>query len=244
MAQSDVANWAEVADDWITWVRTEGHDAFWAYKGALVRFVGQGSGSGVEIGAGEGRICRVLQELGYEMTAVEPVAVFLEAARASDSAQHYIQAEAKAIPTCDGRFDLVVLYNVLMDVDDLETSVMEAARVLAPNGRMIVGIVHPIFDVYKAAKSDQPLAPYFEPHSLDAQVEAEGLSMRFRGWLRPLSAYVNALADAGLIIKRMEEPRPDPAHPATQRMKQRNSIPTFLWLELHKSSHSSGPSAT
>jgi hypothetical protein len=35
VAQSDVTCWAEVADDWITWDRTEDHDAFWAYRTAL-----------------------------------------------------------------------------------------------------------------------------------------------------------------------------------------------------------------
>jgi len=66
----------------------------------------------------------------------------------------------------------------------------------------------------------------------DALSEANGLQMRFRGWQRPLSAYVNALAKAGLRITRMAEPEPDPDHPATQRLPERAQIPTFLWLEL------------
>lgn len=238
MAQSDVSNWTEVAEDWIAWVRAEGHDAFWAYRGAFEQFVGQGVGVGLEIGAGEGRICRVLQGLGYDMTALEPVPAFLEAARAENSAATYIQASATNLPLASESFDLVVLYNVLMDVDDLDASVKEAARVLTPEGRMIVGIVHPIFDVYMASKSGETPPPYFEPHVLDAEVAANGLTMRFRGWTRPLSTYVNAFADAGLFVSRMEEPRPDPNHPATLRLTERDSVPTFLWLKLRKLSHS------
>lgn len=234
MAQNDVSNWSEAADDWIAWVRTEGHDAFWAYQNAFKQFVGRGTSAGLEIGAGEGRICRVLQGLGYGMTALEPVASFLEAAKAEDSAETYIQASAANLPLPDACFDLVVLYNVLMDVDDLDASVKEAARVLTPKGRMIIGIVHPIFDIYMAATSEETLPPYFETLALDKEVDVSGLTMRFRGWTRPLSAYVNALADVGLLISRMEEPRPDPDHPATQRLAERNSIPTFLWLELRK----------
>ncbi|MEL7204833.1 MAG: class I SAM-dependent methyltransferase [Pseudomonadota bacterium] len=238
MAQSDASNWTEVAEDWIAWVRTEDHDAFWAYRDAFEQFVGHVSGAGLEIGAGEGRICRVLQGLGYNMTALEPVAAFLEAARAENSATSYIQASASKLPLASESFDLVVLYNVLMDVDDLDASVKEAARVLTPEGRMIVGIVHPVFDVFMAAKSGETLSPYFEPHVLDTEVAANGLIMRFRGWMRPLSAYVNACADAGLFVTRMEEPRPDPAHPATLRLTEQNSVPTFLWLELRRLSHS------
>lgn len=234
MAQSDVSNWTEVAEDWITWVRTEGQDAFWAYRDAFEQFVGQGEGAGLEIGPGEGRICRVLQCLGYNMTALEPVAALLEAARAENAATTYIQASATDLPLASESFDLVVLYNVLMDVDDLDASVIEAARVLKPEGRMIVGIVHPIFDVFMAWKSGDTPPPYFEPHILDTEVAANGLKMRFRGWTRPLSVYVNALANAGLFVSRMEEPRPAPDHPATLRLTERNSVPTFLWLELRK----------
>lgn len=234
MAQNDVSNWTDVAEDWIAWVRTEGHDAFWAYQQAFEQFVGQGTEAGLEIGAGEGRICRVLQGLGYSMTALEPVAAFLDAARTENSAGTYIQASATDLPLPDESFGLVVLYNVLMDVDDLDASVKAAVRVLTLEGRMIVGIVHPIFDIYMASRSDEALPPYFDTHALDAQVEANGLQMRFRGWTRPLSAYVNALADAGLFIARIEEPRPDPDHPATKRLAERNSVPAFLWLELRK----------
>lgn len=238
MAQSDVSNWTEVAQDWIAWVRTEGHDAFWAYRDAFEQFVGQGEGAGLEIGAGEGRICRVLQRLGYNMTALEPVPAFLEAALAENSATTYLQASATNLPLASESFDLVVLYNVLMDVDDLDISVIEAARVLKPEGRMIVGIVHPIFDVYMASKSGETLPSYFETHVLDSEVAVNGLQMRFRGWTRPLSVYVSALANAGLFVSRMEEPRPDPDYPATQRLNERNSVPTFLWLELRRFSHS------
>ena len=234
MAQSDVSNWTEVAEDWIAWVRTEGHDAFWAYRDAFEQFVGKGEGAGLEIGAGEGRICRVLQGLGYKMTALEPVTAFLEAARAANSATTYVGASATDLPLASESFDLVVLYNVLMDVDDLDASINEAARVLKPEGRMIVGIVHPVFDVYMASKSGEAPPPYFETHVLDTEVEVDGLKMRFRGWTRPFSAYVNALAVAGLFVSRMEEPRPDPDHPATLRLTERNSVPTFLWLELRR----------
>lgn len=223
-----------MAAQWIAWARTEGHDAFWAYRTAFEAFVGRGAGDAIEIGAGEGRICRVLQGLGYKMTAVEPVEAFLEAARGENSASLYTRAPANAVPLPDNSYDLVVLYNVLMDVDDLQGSVAEAARLLYLSGRMIVGIVHPIFDIYLAAKDDEDIICYFEPQFFDAVSEDNGLQMRFRGWQRPLSAYINALSEAGLDITRMEEPRPDPHHPASKRLPERNRIPTFLWLELHK----------
>jgi len=45
------------------------------------------------------------------------------------------QADAAALPVEDGASDLVVSFMVLMNVDDMEGVVREAARVLEPGGR-------------------------------------------------------------------------------------------------------------
>ncbi|MEL6167815.1 MAG: class I SAM-dependent methyltransferase [Pseudomonadota bacterium] len=231
----DVTHWAASASQWIDWVRAKDHDAFWAYRDAFETFVGRGPGDAIEIGCGEGRIARVLGSLGWTVTAVEPVPQLLQAARDADSAETYVEARAGAVPLPDAGFDLVVLYNVLMDVDDLEGSVAEAVRLLKPGGRLLVGLVHPIMDVLEAQKSGAlEERPYFGSHPVDVEVETDGLSMRFHGWRRPLSAYVNVLAETGLRMARMEEPKADPSHPATERFSLRLQLPTFLWMDLRK----------
>jgi ubiquinone/menaquinone biosynthesis C-methylase UbiE len=42
----------------------------------------------------------------------------------------------------DASADLVVAYNSLMDVDDMPTTVREAARILRPGGRLRVCVTH------------------------------------------------------------------------------------------------------
>lgn len=232
MPQDDVANWASVAEQWIDWVRADGHDAFWAYQSSFENFVRRGDGEAIEIGAGEGRISRLLIRLGHKVTAVEPVAAFLEAARDSQSAHSYVAASATKVPLADQSFDLVVLYNALMDVDDLQGALDEAARLLRPGGRMVIGLVHPLFDIYSAMQRSASPPTYFGQTPIDIETESNGRSMRFRGWQRPLSAYINACAQAGLFVARVCEPEPDPTHPATQRMPDSTIVPMFLWLEL------------
>ncbi|MEO1678226.1 MAG: class I SAM-dependent methyltransferase [Pseudomonadota bacterium] len=231
---TDVANWSEAAEQWIAWARTENHDAFWAYRSAFAEFVGPGTGEAVEIGGGEGRISRLLTNLGWRTTLVEPVEPLMSAAKEAQSAHSYVSAAADAVPLDSDRFDLVMLYNVLMDVDDLTGSVVEAARLLAPTGRMIVGIVHPIQDVLSAVNKGRVVTPYFAAQHFDETFTRNGLEMRFRGWMRPLSDYVNTLAEAGLAISRMAEPEPDPQHPVTQRLTNGRVRPVFLWLDLCK----------
>ena len=144
--QTDVTHWTAHAQEWIDWVRAPDHDAFWAYKAEFERFVGSGTCQALEIGSGEGRISRCLSGLGYDMTTVEPVQALLEAAKTAQSASAYVQASATDIPLPSHRFDLVVLYNVLMDVDDLGGAITEARRLMSHRGRMVIGLVHPLAD--------------------------------------------------------------------------------------------------
>jgi len=229
---SDIKNWSNSAAQWIAWVRTDNHDAFWAYQTAFEVFVGPGTGQAIELGAGEGRIARVLGALGWQMTLVEPVPELRQAAEEAGSAATYVTAPANVVPAEAAQFDLVVLYNMLMDVDDLDGTIAEARRLMRPDGRVIAGIVHPIADVIQAREEGDPNAPCFVARPVDDTMERDGLTMRFCGWRRPLSDYVNAFARAGLVVTRMSEPAPDPDHPASERFTKGHVIPIFLWLEL------------
>ena len=77
-----IFHWAQVAGEWIAWARSPGHDAFWSYRPALRAFLGEGRGSAIDVGCGEGRASRLLRECGYRVTAVDPVAALVDAARA------------------------------------------------------------------------------------------------------------------------------------------------------------------
>jgi ubiquinone/menaquinone biosynthesis C-methylase UbiE len=98
------------------------------------------------VGCGEGRFARELTALGYRATATDAVAEMVAAAREAGSAAAYAVAPAENLPFADAAFDLVVAYNVLMDVDDLAGALAEARRVVRPGGRLMVSIVHPLVD--------------------------------------------------------------------------------------------------
>lgn len=227
----DVDHWSRVAGDWIAWAQTPGHDAFWAYRTEFAGFVGAGTGAAVDIGCGEGRQSRLLGELGHDVTACDPVAEMLDAAREAGSARAYARAPATDLPFADDAFGLTLLYNCLMDIADAEAAVVEAARVTAPGGRVVVSIVHPIADLVAEREDwDHGGADYFAARSFDATTQTDGLVMHFSGWARPLSFYTGALCAAGLAITRLAEPRAA-AGAEHDRHAHWRRLPLFLWIE-------------
>lgn len=231
----DRAHWEQVAAEWTAWARTPGHDVFWAYRTRLAAFIGRGGGAVLEVGCGEGRVSRDLKALGWRVTATDAVAAMVDAAREADSADDYAVAPATALPFPDGRFGLVVAYNVLMDVEDVPAAVREMRRVMRDDGTLVVSIVHPFADRGRFA-GEEPDAPfvvdgsYFGRERFEGTEERDGLTMRFAGWSQPLEAYAAALFAAGLAITALAEPRPDDDAPAHVRERW-SRVPLFLWLK-------------
>ena len=234
MAKPDREHWSRVAREWTAWARTPNHDAFWAYRDALLAFIGAGRGEALEVGCGEGRVARALKTLGYRVTASDAVAAMVEAAAAEDSAHAYAVADAHALPFEGARFDLVVAYNVLMEVEDVPASLREMRRVMRPGATLVASLVHPFCDRGRFA-GPEPDAPfvlegsYFGRERFEGHEERDGLTMHFAGWSQPLENYMQAFETAGLAITALREPVPDlVAKPELARWAR---LPMFLWLK-------------
>ncbi len=232
---ADCEHWSRVSSEWIEWARAPNHDAFWAYREALIGFLGPGKGEALEVGCGEGRVSRVLKACGYRVTASDPVRELVSAAREARSADDYAIASGADLPFEDARFDLVMAYNVLMDVEDVPATLKEIRRVLRPAGMLVISIVHPFSDRgrFATAEATSPFitqGPYFGWKRVEATEERDGLRMRFARWSRPLEAYATALEDAGLAITSLREPVPQ-AGDGWSRMERWTRIPLFLWLK-------------
>ncbi|MCX8568527.1 class I SAM-dependent methyltransferase [Aminobacter sp. MET-1] len=232
--QQDEKHWSDVAAQWIAWARAPGHDAFWAYRKGLVDFIGEGSGRALEVGCGEGRVSRELKALGYHVTATDAVAAMVEAAREASSADDYHVAGLSDLPFDDASFDLVMAYNVLMDVEDVPSAAHEIRRVLKPEGTLFVSLVHPFRDRGRFA-GRAPDAPfvidgsYYGRDYFEGEEARDGLTMHFAGWSQPLEDYMAAFEAAGLAITGLREPIPDTAD--TDQLRQWSRIPLFLWLK-------------
>ena len=169
------------------------------------------------------------------MTASDPVAEMVYAAAEANSAHDYAVADATALPFEDRRFDLVIAYNVLMDVVDVSTACKEMARVLRPEGRLVISLVHPFADRgrFVGAGADAQFVlgdSYFGRRRFEEVLERDGLRMEFAGWSQPLEYYVLALEQAGLAITSLREPVPAQGE-EWRHLEQWTRVPLFLWLE-------------
>jgi SAM-dependent methyltransferase len=230
------------AGQWERWARMPGFDAYWYYRDAFFdRLVPAPAGSTLEVGCGEGRVARDLLARGHAVVAVDASPALVRSAREADARGVYLAADAVRLPLADASFDLVVAYNSLMDVGDLDAALAEISRVLKPDGRLCACVTHPIGDAghFTGMEPGSPFAidgTYLGVRRLDQRIEHDGLEMTFTGWCRPLEEYVRALRGAGLVVEALREPAPS-RHAQGRHVRWRR-VPLFLHLRCRRGENS------
>jgi SAM-dependent methyltransferase len=237
---TDRDHWESQAENWVRWTRGPIADAYVDYAPQFFELLPAPHGPVLEVGCGEGRVIRDLRARGYEPTGVDVSPTMIHHAQEADPDGRYVVADASRLPFAEESFALVVAFNSLMDIDDLDGAVAEAARVLRPGGRLCACVTHPVADagVFAERAAQAPFViegSYLGRQRFDAVVERGDTRMHFRGWANPIETYAAAFAAAGLLIERLREPAvPDEriAHdPAEERWRR---IPAFLFITAVK----------
>ncbi len=230
-------DWDREAENWVRWARTPGHDAYWRYRDAFFEQMVPAPGRRtVEIGCGEGRVARDLQERGHQVVAVDRSLNLLGYAKGADPKGIFVHANAARLPVADAACDLVIAYNSLMDVADMPATVAEVARILAPGGRFCVCVTHPLSEAGQFVTTDsgsvfEIAGSYFGRRVFEGTFERDGLSMTFRGWSYALEEYVRAFERAALLLEAVREPVPAAT---TDLYEPWHRIPMFLNMRLVK----------
>lgn len=222
--------WDRAAPEWVAWARAPGHDSYWRFhRAALFELMPDPGALTLDIGCGEGRVSRDLAALGHRTVGIDGSMSMARAAAGHPAAQgDVLVADAERLPVQDGVADLAVAFMSLQDVDHFETAIAEAARVLVAGGVLLMAIVHPVNSAGAFDDAENPgfviNGSWYDRHSTVDRCAKEGLEMTFHSEHRPLSAYTDALFDAGFLIERIREPTdPDPARPW-------HRIPMFLHI--------------
>ncbi len=121
--------------------------------------------------------------------------------------------------------DLVWSTMLLNEVADIKTPMKEAFRVLKPNGRIVLSVTHPAWDLFlfaqeqagKPSERIKGLGNYFrrgfskyimgKSARTNPQVARKTTKdFELEHYQRPISDYLNALLDAGFRVRKMIEP--------------------------------------
>jgi SAM-dependent methyltransferase len=189
----------------------------------------------VDLACGEGRLGRVLANLGHSVIGVDSSPTLVRVARDSGGHREVLEASADSVPLPDGCADLVTVFMALHDMDDLAGPIGEVARLLGCEGRLCLAVPHPFAEMERERPGDHG---YCTHHRYVDVVERGGVTMTFESWRRPLSAYTHALEGAGFVIEAMREPVPDEAAlAAAPALAKWCDQPLFLHVRALCNSH-------
>jgi ubiquinone/menaquinone biosynthesis C-methylase UbiE len=96
----------------------------------------------LDVGCGTGQLAAALGERGARVWGIDPSSAMLEVARAAAPRAGFKQGSAEALPFKDGWFERVV-FRLALHLVDRPRAVAEAARVLAPDGNVVVATSPP-----------------------------------------------------------------------------------------------------
>jgi SAM-dependent methyltransferase len=234
------AAWDAQAPNFVAWARRPEHDSYWHFhRDVFLDLVPPPGRRTLDLGCGEGRLSRDVKALGHDVVGVDHSPTMLAAGREADAEIETYLADAASLPFADGSFDLVVAFMSLQDIDDFVGAIGEAARVLEPDGKFCMAIVHPLNSAGRFV-GDDAASPftisgsYLEQNYYADEIARDGLELTLVSAHRPIQAYAEAVTAAGLLIDRLREPQvPDHAlrKPHGKRWQR---LPLFLHLRAVK----------
>jgi SAM-dependent methyltransferase len=196
----------------------------------------------LDVGCGDGQVARLAARGGAtRVIGIDPTWNQVRVAHERGHAS-FAKAGAAALPFADASFDAVVACLVFEHIRDVDDAIAEVARVLRPGGRFLFFLNHPLLQTPNSGWIDDQMldppeqywriGPYLIEDETIEQVE-KGVFIPFIH--RPISRYLNALADNGLLLRRMEEPAPPPGFLAlAEEYAEASSIPRLLFLRSEK----------
>jgi 2-polyprenyl-3-methyl-5-hydroxy-6-metoxy-1,4-benzoquinol methylase len=212
----------------------------------------------LDAGCGEGATSRLLAGLGAKVVGVdfskEMLRLALEDEERHPKGIEYHWGNLSDLSFIDAEtFDIAVSFMAIMDVADIDGAFGECSRVLKTQGRFMFSILHPCFATTPTAGwvldepgdlSDSNRLYYKVDHywresarEMNWQVvggdkELPGRNVDFH---RTLSTYVDALSDAGFVVSRVKEPRPQEILIQIDPKFRKNlRIPYFMHIEALK----------
>jgi SAM-dependent methyltransferase len=234
--------WESSAQAWIDSMGERGERGDWGRQHVLdpvmMARVAQGRfRDALDVGCGEGRFCRMLKAAGVHTVGIDPTRQLIELARKRDAAGDYRIGRAEQLEFPDASFDLAVSYITLIDIPDFRAAIAEMRRVLRPGGSLLIANLTGFTSACADrgwVKDDKGGYLHFPVDNYLSEFPFwfNWSGRRIENWHRPLSAYMSAFLEAGLILKFFAEPEPRSGE-AIHRERARR-VPWFVVMEWQR----------
>jgi len=172
----------------------------------------------LDVGCGQGVVSRALHQHGADVTGVDLSPRLVQMARQrSPKAIRYHVGDARSMEfLADHSFDAMACVLAAQNTDPIEPVFVECSRLLRPQGRLALVVNHPAFRIPRQSRwrldRDQKVLyrevdTYLSPLRIPIDMKPFKEPGRKFTWTyhRPIQAYVNSLADAGLWVNCLEE---------------------------------------
>jgi SAM-dependent methyltransferase len=186
----------------------------------------------LDVGCASGGLTELLVERGANVVGIDLNPRLVERARerVGNRAEFRVADISNRLPFGDSSFDVVTASLVLHYLADWRSAMREIARILKPSGLFVMSTHHPTQDLEIAP----PGSSYFDTVLLTDTWRKGGRDFKVRFYHRPMSAIVDALADAGLLIERIPEPIPSREAFSASFYERMVKGPWFLFIKAVK----------
>jgi ubiquinone/menaquinone biosynthesis C-methylase UbiE len=207
----------------------------------------------LDVGGGQGVLAPYLTEAGATVTAIDASAKLIAAARrrhAKLRGARFLVGDARRLPAMSdiepGAFDAAVFMLSIQDMDPLDDVIRGVDWALAPESRVVLLMTHPAFRQPRHSGWGFDEGRKLTYRRIDGYLNEMAVPMKSlggglptRSFHRPISAYVNALADAGFAVDAMLEvpdlpPERRPGSAARGDARANAEIPIFLGLRASR----------
>lgn len=238
------AGWNPIAAWYNGWVGKDGseHHQKLAIPAVMNLLELQKGEQVLDIGAGQGVLAPHLLQAGAIYTGIDISPKLITLAKQQHKGR-FMVGDARQLNRLfePEMFDATVFLLSIQDMNPLEAVIQSASGVLRKAGRVVILMTHPCFRVPRQSgwgydekrklqyrRVDRYLTPLPVPMK---PYPGNGTTISFH---RPLSEYINTLAEHGLLVDSLQEITTYKASPNKAERLAEQEIPVFLALRARK----------
>lgn len=128
--------WGQRPEDWANIQEKTGNDGY-IYVFDKLNFNGQKL---LDIGCGSGLFSGLAQHKGADVIGIDASEPLIKQAKLREPAINFLTGEMESLPFAEGSFDMVCGFNSFQYAASVKNALVEAHRVLKPNGKLIAMI--------------------------------------------------------------------------------------------------------